>query len=145
MIHLLDVNLLIAVLDPHHVHNKSAHRWISALPKPMRWATCPLTENAFVRIIGNPSYPNSPGAAGAALALLRQNCSQDEHSFWADDISLRNHALWDGPEIMKASDLTDLYLLALAVKHGGKLASFDRRIPAHLIRGGREALLILPA
>ncbi|MCE0523150.1 MAG: hypothetical protein LV480_09595 [Methylacidiphilales bacterium] len=144
MIHLLDVNLLIALLDPHHVHNKSAHRWISALPKPTRWATCPLTENAFVRITGSPSYPNSPGSASAALALLSQNCSQVEHSFWADDISLRDKDMWDGLKIMRASDLTDLYLLALAVKHKGKLASFDRQIPAHLIRGGREALLILP-
>jgi predicted nucleic acid-binding protein len=145
VIYLFDVNFLIAVLDVNHVHSPSAHRWLSAKRDPIQWASCPLTENAFVRITGNPAYANSLGSGATALALLKKNCSETKHHFWADTISLRDEALWNKQELMSPSHLTDCYSLALAVKNRGKLASFDRHIPAHLMRGGKEALLLLPA
>jgi uncharacterized protein len=145
MIYLLDVNVLIALLDAHHVHNASAHRWASSHAKPLKWATCPLVENAFVRITGKASYPNSLGSAMVALKSLKKNCTETNHHFWPDDISLRDEALWNSPELLSPTHITDCYLLALAVKNGGKLASFDRQIPAQLVRGGKEALHILPA
>jgi len=144
MIYLLDVNALIALLDAHHIHNASAHRWVSSHPEPVKWASSPIIENAFVRITGKPSYPNSLGSARAALDSLKKNCSETEHHFWPDDISLRDEALWNSPELLNSSHITDCYLLALAVKNDGKLATFDRNIPAHLVRGGKEALHILP-
>ena len=79
------------------------------------------------------------------MKLLRKFCSLPLHEFWADDISLLDLAIWAERELVSASDLTDLYLLALTVKNGAKLATFDQRIPAHLVRGGTEALVILPA
>ena len=142
MTHLLDVNLLIAVLDPNHVHHGKAHQWIGS-GTSLSWATCPLTENAFIRITGSASYPNFLGSAAAARDLLARNCSGKEYHFWADDISVCEKGLWDGWPTIQSSHLTDLYLLALAVKNKGKLASLDRRIPAHLVRGGKEALLVL--
>jgi toxin-antitoxin system PIN domain toxin len=145
MTYLLDVNLLIALLDPRHVHNTAAHQWAGNRPKALKWATCPIIENAFVRITGNPAYPNFLGSATASLNKLRKNISETDHRFWADDISLCDPAVWTSPEFMNASQITDCYLLALAAKNGGKLASFDRRIPAHLVRGGKEALHTLPS
>ena len=144
MTHLFDVNFLIALLDQHHTHYEFAHRWTEAVPRPLQWATCPLTENAFVRITGRSSYPNWFGSATAALDCLRENCSQATHTFWPDDVSLLQVEIWTQPLLITSTHLTDLYLLALAVKNGGRLVSFDRTIPSHLIRGGAEALLILP-
>jgi toxin-antitoxin system PIN domain toxin len=145
MTHLYDVNFLIALLDRYHAHYEIAHRWLGASPEPLPWATCPLTENAFVRITGRPSYPNGFGSAAAAIECLRENCSQSNHTFWPDDISLLDPKIWAEPDRVSPTHLTDLYLLALAVKNGGKLVSFDRTIPAQLIRGGKEGLLILPS
>ena len=143
MIHLLDVNLFIAILDPFHVYHERAHAWLGVGNSRKAWATCPLTENAYIRITGARTYPNSHGSPAAARDLLIQNCAQNEHHFWADDITLRDERVWTDSSSVQSSQLTDLYLLGLAVKHGGKLASFDRRIPAHLIRRGSEALLVL--
>ena len=94
MTYLLDANLLIALLDRHHVHHAAAHRWAGGHSKPIRWATCPLVENAFIRITGNPAYVNSFGSAKAALAELQTSCSVPAHTFWPDDISLRDQTLW---------------------------------------------------
>jgi uncharacterized protein len=145
VIYLLDVNVLIALLDAHHVHNASAHRWVSGHTGPLKWASCPIVENAFVRITGRHTYPNSLGSTMAALASLKKNCSETKHHFWSDTISLRDDTLWSNPKLLSSDHLTDCYLLALAVKNGGKLASFDRQIPAHLVRGGMDALHIIPA
>ncbi|HUB66424.1 MAG TPA: TA system VapC family ribonuclease toxin [Candidatus Methylacidiphilales bacterium] len=143
MTYLFDVNFLIALLDQHHAHYEIAHRWVAAAPQPLRWATCPLTENAFVRITGKQSYPNGFGSASAALDCLRENCSQKNHVFWTDNVSLADAKVWTEPGRISSTHLIDLYLLALAVKNGGKLVSFDRTIPAHLVRGGKDTLLLV--
>jgi toxin-antitoxin system PIN domain toxin len=143
MTHLFDVNFLIALLDQHHAHYEIAHRWVAAAPEPLPWATCPLTENAFVRITGKQSYPNGFGSAAAALECLRENCSQKNHIFMADNVSLLDPKIWTESGLISSTHLTDLHLLALAVKNGAKLVSFDRTIPAHLIRGGKDNLLIV--
>lgn len=140
--HLLDVNVLLALADPMHLHHDAAHAWFGRHASE-GWATCPITENAFVRIASHPEYPNRPGDAGAVIELLRRSCTRTGHLFWPDSISLRDavapdHALTHG-------QLTDVYLLALAVAHGGRLATFDRRIPAGAVVGGREALVVIPA
>lgn len=143
MTFLLDVNVLIALLDSRHVHNEAAHRWAGSLGKSLEWASCPIIENAFVRITSSPSYPNSLGSATAALEKLKENCTETNHHFWPDDVSLRDTALLNEGEMLHSTQVTDCYLLTLAAKHGGKLASFDRRIPVHLVRGGRNALYIV--
>jgi hypothetical protein len=144
MTYLLDVNLLIALCDPYHVHHEAAHRWFGSA-NGHAWATCPMTENAFIRITSKNSYPHGPGSSAQQIKLLREFCSLRKHEFWTDAISLLNLELWTELDSVGSSDLTDLYLLALAVKNRGRLATFDRHIPAHLVRGGREALVILPA
>lgn len=139
---LLDVNVLLALSDPMHVHHDAAHRWFSGRRRS-GWATCPITENGFVRVASHPSYPNRPGDAPVVLGILRQFCAVDGHHFWADDISLRD-VLSPGMAVTH-SQLTDVFLLGLAVHAGGHLATFNRHIPARAIQGGERALELITA
>ena len=83
---LLDVNVLIALLDPQHLSHEPAHRWFQA-NAGTGWATCPLTQNALLRILSNPRYPNSPGGPVAVLPLLEVILAQPDHRFWSDRLS----------------------------------------------------------
>jgi toxin-antitoxin system PIN domain toxin len=141
MTYLLDVNLLIALCEPRHSHHEAAHRWFERRPK---WATCPITENGFIRITGRPLFANLESSAARQVELLRTFCSLSTHSFWPDSLSLLDTRIWQDSRTLISSQVTDLYLLALAVKNGGKLASFDRSIPVHSVRSGKDALHLLP-
>lgn len=141
-VYLLDVNVLLALSDPAHVHHEAAHKWFEKKGRAA-WATCPITENGFVRIASHPNYPNRPGDAPTVLALLRQSCAVEGHHFWSDSISIRE-VLRPGI-IMTHGQITDAYLLGLAVREGGSLATFDRRIAADAIQGGRDALEVVDA
>lgn len=138
--YLLDVNLLLALSDPMHVHHEPAHRWFAAIGSAS-WATCPITENAFVRIASQPSYPNRPGDVGVVLDILRRWCEADGHHFWPDDASIRDLILPGA--VVVHQQLTDVYLLGLAGGRGGKLATLDQRIPAEVIAGGPAALELI--
>jgi toxin-antitoxin system PIN domain toxin len=139
-VYLLDLNVLLALTDPMHLHHEAAHRWFGAAGRAA-WATCPLTENGFVRVASHPSYPNRPGDGPVVLGLLRQLCAVAGHHFWADQVSLRE--LLQPGAAFTHSQIIDLYLLGLAVAYGGKLATFDQRIAAGAVRGGRGALELL--
>jgi len=140
--YLLDVNLLLALTDPMHIHHESAHRWFVEKGQ-QAWATCPLTENGFVRIASHPNYPNRPGDVAAVLAIFRRLCEVSGHHFWPDDVSIRQ--LLESDPIITHAQITDVYLLGLAVHKKGKLATLDQRIPVGAVRGGRKALeLIIP-
>jgi toxin-antitoxin system PIN domain toxin len=140
--YLLDVNVLLALADPQHVHHLPAHAWFASHARDA-WSTCPITENAFVRIASHPGYPNRPGEAPVVLELLRGMCSVEGHRFWPDAISLRD-ALLPGGSLTHAQ-VTDTFLLALAVAKGGRLATLDRRISSSLVAGGQAALDVIPA
>jgi len=143
VIHLLDVNVLIALADSNHPHRAGALRFFETRATVDGWATCPLTENAFIRILGGPSYPFGPGSPGEARRLLESVCAAPGHQFWPDDLSLSDARVF--PTLPPSPHLTDIYLLALAVQHGGCLATFDRRIDPSLVRGGSAALQLIPA
>ena len=136
--YLLDVNLLIALGDPCHVHALRAHRWFASI-KGEAWATCPLVQNGFLRILGNASYYKSPGPPQVVKALLQQICTQPGHQFWPDSVTLT-----DFPTLPAAKHLTDFYLLALASHRKGKLATLDQRIDPSLIPGGKRAYCVIP-
>jgi len=140
--YLLDVNLLLALSDPMHIHHEAAHRWFAAKGRAA-WATCPLTENSFLRIASHPNYPNRPGDIPAVLAILRQFCKAQGHQFWAENISILE--ILEPGAIITHAQITDVYLAGLAVRNHGKLATLDRRIPVDAVRGGREALELVPA
>jgi hypothetical protein len=139
---LLDVNLLLALSDPMHIHHESAHRWFMENGQ-QGWATCPFTENGFIRVASHPNYPNRPGDVTAVLAILHRLCEAPNHHFWADDISILQ--ILEPEAIVTHAQITDVYLLGLAVHKLGKLATLDQRIPVDAVREGREALeLIIP-
>ncbi|MGA7522667.1 MAG: TA system VapC family ribonuclease toxin [Acidobacteriaceae bacterium] len=142
MIYLLDVNVLIALMDRSHIHHEPAHGWFGGLERD-RWATCPMTENAAVRIMGSPSYANSPGSLVVVARLLQRMMALPGHVFWADDVSLFGSPDVDVDRILAPAQITDSYLLALASAHGGKLASFDRRLITDPVRNGSTALRLI--
>jgi uncharacterized protein len=139
---LLDTNVLIALVDPAHRFHDAAEDWFVA-HRHDGWATCPITQNGLVRIISHTSYPNSVGSPAAALALLHEMTNDKDHHFWPDDISLFNESLIDGSKLLTTAQVTDTYLLALAVKHGGKLATFDRRLVTTAVKAGAAALQMI--
>ena len=140
--YLLDINLLIALSDPMHIHHESAHRWFAEKGQ-QDWATCPITENGFIRIVSHPNYPNRPGDVATVLAIFRRLCEARGHHFWSEDISILQ--IVEPDVIITHAQLTDVYLLGLSVHKRGKLATFDRRIMTDAVRKGRKALeLIVP-
>lgn len=137
---LLDVNLLIALFDPDHVHHEPAHLWFGA-HKTTGWATCPLTENGLVRILSNPSYSPAAERPAKIAERLRALCASGHHLFWPDDVSLRDSRRFD--LAVGHRKLTDVYLLALAVAHEGRLATFDRSIPLRAVSGAAAKHLVV--
>ena len=137
---LLDVNLLIALFDPDHVHHEAAHAWFAA-ERSSGWATCPLTENGVVRILSNPAYSASaerPAEVAARLAAFRKS---GDHVFWPDDVSFCDARVFSLS--VGHRQLTDVYLLALAVRRDARLATFDRSIPSRAVRGVRSHHLVV--
>jgi len=125
---LLDVNFIIALLDPDHAFHERAHAWWAANLK-RGWASCALTENGVVRIMSNPNYSGKLRFTPAGLiGQLRKFAAQSNHEFWPADLSLRDEKIFVAERLHSSRQLTDLYLLALAVKHHGRLVTFDRGI-----------------
>ncbi len=143
MIHLLDVNVIIALCDPAHPHHSSARgHFVTGLTRD-GWATCPLVENGFLRIFGARSYPGGPGSPEVARTVLDRLQHAGGHQSWPDEVSLMDSHRF--PFLPSSKHLTDLYLLGLAVKRGGCLATFDAGIDASLVPGGTAAYRLIPA
>lgn len=142
MTFLLDVNVLVALIDPAHVAHEAAHSWFSGSSAD-GWATCPLTENGVIRIVGHPKYPDAPGSPAIVAGIVAQLCALPGHVFWPDDISLADSEHVDAGQILTSGQVTDSYLLALAVAHGGRLATFDRRLSVRAVKGGKAALHVV--
>jgi toxin-antitoxin system PIN domain toxin len=139
---LLDVNVLVALIDPAHVQHDAAHDWFAASGHAA-WATCPLTENGVLRIVGHARYPNSPGNPAAVASVVAGLRALPGHAFWADDISLLDPQKIDAARLLNSAQVTDTYLLALARAHGGQLASFDRRLVVDAVVGGAKGLHLI--
>ena len=142
MTFLLDVNVLIALIDPTHVGHDAAHLWFGATGAAS-WATCPLTENGVIRIVGHPKYPNSAGSPAAAAAIVSRLRTLPGHAFWKDDFSLLDSAIVEIARIAISAQVTDTYLLALAAANHGQLATFDRRLSPVAVRRGKAALHVI--
>ncbi|HEY5795532.1 MAG TPA: TA system VapC family ribonuclease toxin [Bosea sp. (in: a-proteobacteria)] len=143
MTYLLDVNVLIALIDPKHLHHRSAMEWFATTGRH-DWASCPLTENGVLRIVGNPRYRNSPGSPVIVSEVLLRLRQVGHHVFWHDEISLLDTAAVDPIRLLSHEQITDTYLLALTVAKGGKLATFDARLTTNSVHGGAAALHLIP-
>lgn len=141
---LLDVNVLIALADSRHRDHVAALGWFERRHRA-GWATCPIVENGFVRIFGHAAYPGGPGSVGAALDILRRIRGARGHVFWHDTLSMAEIALGPQAAALGPQQLTDVYLLALAVRHHGAFVTFDRRLDPACVRGGATALEVIPS
>ncbi|MBN2629017.1 MAG: PIN domain-containing protein [Rhodobacteraceae bacterium] len=144
MTYLLDVNVLIALIDPAHVAHEDAHIWFASKGH-ISWATCPITENGVLRILSNPKYPNSPGSPAVVAEIIRKLRGLRGHCFWAEDFSLIESSAINVSRILTAAQVTDTYLLGLAKLRAGELATFDRRLSVDGVNGGKAALHMIPA
>lgn len=138
---LLDVNVLIALLDAGHLHHRLAMDWLTAQIH-QGWASCPLTQNGCIRIFSHPAYPNAVSAFQIAERLA-QATAQEAHVFWPDSISLLEpqRLVWD--RLLSSRQVTDAYLLALAVAHGGRLVTLDQRIPVAAVPNAEAKHLVV--
>lgn len=143
MTYLLDVNVLIALLDEDHVSHGAAHDWFEQTGA-RGWATCAITQNGYVRIVSAKSYGSKGWTLGEVRGLLQDFCDRPGHEFWAADISLLDKGRFDHDQLTQPGQITDAYLLALAVRHGGRLATLDRRLSPRSVRGGNVALMQIP-
>jgi uncharacterized protein len=140
---LLDVNVLIALFEEDHIHHEVAHDWFSDA-RTDGWATCPLTENGFIRIASNPRRSPLGQRPEVVRELLRRFCESGHHSFWGDVISLRDTQRFPAPLPIGSRQVTDIYLLGLACHYGGSFVTFDQGIPLSAVNGAtRKHLLVL--
>jgi toxin-antitoxin system PIN domain toxin len=136
---LLDVNVLIALIDPSHEFHDPAHEWFAG-NRRFGWATCPITENACLRILSRPAYPYLGLTADEIRGILTKFCDHEGHSFWPDSVSLLDSSRFDLAGA-GSKDLTDLYLLGVAAARKGRLATFDRKIRWKSVTGVRADAL----
>lgn len=132
---LLDVNVLIALLDSDHLHHTRALTWLME-NIGAGWASCPLTQNGCIRILSQQAYPNALPAAAVA-ARLGEATATPHHAFWPDEISLLDAGLISWDAVLGNRQVTDVYLLALAVQQGGRLVTLDRAVPIHAVRAAK--------
>lgn len=142
---LLDVNVWIALLDDAHVHNSAAMALFTLAG--LRIATCPLVENGVLRILNLPGYSPSgergPAGFETVRSKMRLACSDTDHEFWPDGVSLVGDDSANWSRVYGHGQITDLYLLALAVSRGGALATFDHRVALNAVNGAEARHLVL--
>jgi uncharacterized protein len=138
---LLDVNVLLALLDHQHMFHELAFDWFNK-KKQGSWATCPITQNGFVRILSRPRYLN-PVPAPIAIEVLRELTERPDHIFWPDSASLLDPNLCNPDRIVSARQVTDTYLLALAKANDGIFVTFDAKLITLAVDKGSEHLLVL--
>ncbi len=127
--YLLDTNLLIALLWPSHERHGLAVKWFTR-HRAKGWATCPLTEAGFVRIVSNPAFSRDAVQPREALHVLTANTAAKDHIFWPDELPIAEAVAFTGIRLMGHQQVPDAYLLGLAIRRGGVLATLDERIAA---------------
>ena len=140
---LLDVNVLVALLDAAHVHHRVASDWL-ADHLGTGWASCPLTQNGCLRILSNRSYP-SPLPLAAVAERLHTATADASHAFWPDSVSLLDAGRVGWRHLLTGRQLTDAYLLALAVERGGRFVTLDRGLAQAAVKGARAEQLVMLA
>lgn len=137
---LLDVNVLIALMDPDHAAHERVHAW-AAEGLGDGWATCALTQNGFVRVMSQPRYP-SPVPVGAAIELLTQATADSRHAFWSCELPLTDSSILSS-RLLGHRQITDTYLLALALANAGCLVTLDANIDLTTVAGATSAHLVV--
>lgn len=142
---LLDVNVLVALAWPNHVHHEAAHAWFDRTQGD-GWATCPMTETGFVRVSSNQAVIPMAVTPREAVALLREIVALAGHQFWPDDLRFGHSSHVATEKLGGFRQVTDAHLLGLALRHGGRLVTFDSRVRTLLPSGARpDAIEVVPA
>lgn len=137
---LFDVNVLIALLDEQHIGHRAATDWFRH-NLDAGWASCPITENGTARIMASPGYPN-PLPVAEVLSRLAQAMDGGDHRFWPDDVSLTDASIFDVGALLGPKQITDRYLLALAVRNNGRLVTFDQSMRPTAVVGAQAQHLV---
>ena len=143
MISLPDVNVLIALAWPNHVHHAAAWAWFNANRK-QGWATCPLTEAGFVRVSCNPSVVRHAVTPLDAIAVLERLTHLGSHSFWSLDRSIVHLPESIGARLQGYRQITDALLLAAAMQREGQLATLDAGMEGLVAGNERAFLRVIP-
>jgi hypothetical protein len=140
--YLLDVNVWVALLDEAHVFHAQA---LAFIDRPtLKMATCPLVENGVIRVLNLPGYSKfGPAGFESVSQKLDAICAELEHEFWPDGVSLRTAGVVNWPRVMGHNQITDVYLLALAVSNQGCLATLDHDVSLNTIVGATSRNLLL--
>ena len=137
---LLDVNVFIALLDKKHAHHKVAGIWFVEHGST-GWASCPLTQNGVIRIMSNTKYTN-PQPLVEVRQKVSDMCDKSAHVFWKDDVSFLDNTFFDQNVVLNGEHITDVYLLALAVKNKGRFVTFDHKFPTNAVKRYQSENLI---
>lgn len=141
MRHLLDVNVWVALLDEAHVFHAQALAFIER--RKLKIATCPIVENGVVRVLNLPGYSRlGPVGFEVVAKKLDEICDGLDHAFWPDDLSLRTEGVIHWPRVLGHNQITDIYLLALAVANDGCLVTLDHRVAAITVEGAAAKHLL---
>jgi toxin-antitoxin system PIN domain toxin len=138
---LLDLNVLLAFFDLGHIHHDRARAWWRQHASA-GWASCPVTQSGFVRIVSRQGYPR-PIPLTTALSALAMQLARSDHEFWPDDVSIADERVFDRRHILGPKQITDVCLLALAVGNGGRLVTFDRGLPLKAVREAEPQHLVV--
>jgi toxin-antitoxin system PIN domain toxin len=144
VVSLPDVNVLVALAWPNHVHHVKARTWFEG-PKRGGWATCPVTESGFVRVSSNRRVIETARRPEEAILLLRELTGLEGHAFWPDDTSIARSRWVAAERLLGHSQVTDAHLLALTLARGGRLVTFDRGIGEILPPGSSPETLVVLA
>jgi hypothetical protein len=142
-VRLLDVNVLVSLLDSAHVEHSNSVHWFRSVAVIDGWATCPLTENGFIRVVSGVSYPNvrlTPAMAAESLRRFKAGFPGVYH-FWPDEISLADPAVFDLSCLTGARQTTDAYLAGTAFRNGGCLATLDGGVQWRAVLGASADLV----
>jgi toxin-antitoxin system PIN domain toxin len=134
---LLDVSVLVALFHAAHIHHDVAHEWLTDQGKSA-WASCPLTENGLLRILSHPARVDPYVPLPDLLQRFNTFCEHSNHQFWTDDLSFRDAHRFNMSAIHGHQQLTDVYLLGLAVEHDARFVTFDAHIPLTAVKGARK-------
>lgn len=140
--YLLDVNVVIAILDQEHDLHLRARNWFEATGHVL-WMTCPTTENGVVRILSGASYPELNWTPAMAMESLDSLRAVGDHEFAPDSISILDGEIVDRTRLLSSKQVTDTYLLAMAVQRGAILVTLDRRLSPIAVHNGADHILQL--
>ena len=138
---LLDTSVLIALLDASHIHHRLTANWLQT-HGGAGWASCPITLNGCIRILSQPSYPNRLPMQ-RVVEGLRQAMQNPLHEFWADDVNMATTNAIDWSYTARPAQLTDVYLLALAVAHDARFVTLDQGIALACVPQARADQLVV--